>query len=711
MSNELNYNIADQDTSKETQTLIIKLWELIRNTTEKINSFQERIIDLEQKNIYFDRQRNEDNVKIHDLEHQLDNLNHELELLGGNNNYYNDIITSLESELESTAVYKTELDNLRNRYEIMELKLDSIQKTATLVPELKNEIEQKNKALKEATLQVSDLQSQNKKLNIDLFNFIEIKKDLAAKNILLFERSNEILNLKDKVSLFDSKIFLMKNIENESESLKKHIIVLNNHIEEKQSIFNSEKIELIEKISLYQDIIKNLRIELGSYETQSITLQENIKSQHIIVKELTSDKIQLNEEIELLKNSVIDNERILLQNTEDISTLEAQISIHRNLLTDRNNEIENINNSLSNLSAQLTDSINKNESLKNIIETYQSKIANQESKIAQLNSELSEKEDEIHSIKIDMEEVNNALELKNVENYNLKFEVDRLSANLNELHSKCGIFESQITFLDSDILIKNHDINQLNNELKSLKVTLENSYHLLENSYQTEIEKLNLQIADLNSEKILLTQRLSKINSKVERDFITLNEKDGRIQILENELIEFKNTLEQFDSDFNKYAEKEEEYLSEVNYLKELISKLNDQIIYKESLSENYKKLDSEIAELNLENQNLLSELNSLKARNAILESSKIENSDWNLKITELTNEITIKEITIINLRQRVTNLEELLITRYEQISILENQINDFIADKQDKAIEKRVLSEKIDKYIVLIDEELNIKS
>jgi chromosome segregation ATPase len=711
MSNELNQNIANQEQGKDTQSLIIKLWELIRNTSEKINSFQERIIELEQKNMYLDKLRNEDSKKIHDLESQVDNVNHELELLNGNKNYYDDIVNSLESELESTSVYKVELDNIRNRYELLDLKLESIQKLADEVPVLKNEIDKKNSLLIKSNAKIEELQSLNKQLNTDLFNFIEIKKDLAAKNILLYERSNEIIKLKDKISFYDSKIFQLKNIETESESLKKHIVVLNNQFDEKKLQFENEKLDLDNKITDYLDVIKNLRLELGSYETLSMTLQENIKSQHQIINELGDDKNQLTSEIARLRNIIIENDKSLIQKSEENSNYESQITILQNLLMDKDAEIKEINNSLTLTLSELNVSKNNNESLVNMIETYQSKIDNLEKKIEQYYIGFNEKDDNILSLKIDLEETNNTLELKIVENNNLKYEIETLTTKLNEVESKFIIFESQIAFLESEIALKKHEITRLTKEYENEKDSNEKSIIFSENIYKSNLEKLNEQISDLHSEKILLTQRLSKINSKVERDSKLLTEKDEQIQIIENELSDLKNNLILYDADFDQYAKREEEYISKANELKKIISSLNEQVINKNSLIDGLKHIENQADELKIENEYLSNEINALKEKCDLLESAQNVESELNSKISELVSDNTIKEVSLNNLRQRVASLEDLLKTRYEQISILEKQINEYLEEKRIKSYEKKGLSEKIDKYIELIDEELNIKS
>jgi chromosome segregation ATPase len=711
MSNELNQTIANQESGKETQNLIIKLWELIRNTSEKIISYQETIIDLEQKNMYLDMQKSEESKKNHDLIHQVDNLNRELEHLNGNKSYYDDIVNSLESELESSSVYKFELDNLRNRYDLMELKLESIQKTADLVPVLKNEIEEKNHFLNDSTMQIAELKSTIKKLNTDLFNFIEIKKDLAAKNISLYERSNEIIKLKDKISFYDSRNFQIKNIENESETLKKHIVVLNNQMEEKQSFFESEKFELFNKISDYQDIVKKLRIELGSYETQSNTLQENIKSQHQIIYELTTDKNYLSNEIERLRNIIIENESSILQKSEENGGLENQLLILQNLLMDKDSEIESNKNNLKDLLSEIHESLDRNETFSNMIEAFQSDINSLENKVEQLNTELNEKDGIIQDFKVTLEETNNTLELKIVENSNFKFEVERLTAKINEIQTEYSIFESQINFLENDISSRKYEIIRMAKEFEEDKEKSEKVFSIAEKSYKSEIEKLNLQISDLFSEKILLTQRLQKINSKVERDSKTISEKEERIQIIENEITELKNTIILYDSDFDEYAKKEDEYISKTEEFKKIIFNLNGQIINKDSLINELKNIESQVSELNLENQNLGIEINLLKEQIEILETEKVVNSEMNLKISELNDDIKIKDIDINNLREKIADIEKQLAIRNEQINILDKQINDFKSEKQKKDFDKKALSEKIDRYIVLIDEELNIKS
>ncbi|MFW5662731.1 MAG: hypothetical protein ACOCZW_03315, partial [Bacteroidota bacterium] len=87
-------------------------------------------------------------------------------------------------------------------------------------------------------------------------------------------------------------------------------------------------------------------------------------------------------------------------------------------------------------------------------------------------------------------------------------------------------------------------------------------------------------------------------------------------------------------------------------------------------------------------------EMNRLKDR-----INNLEN-----ELDNLNGQITIRDLKVNNLLTKSESLEKLLITRYEQIKILEDQINKYNSEKKENNNKKKELIEKIDSYISILD-------
>jgi chromosome segregation ATPase len=73
----------------------------------------------------------------------------------------------------------------------------------------------------------------------------------------------------------------------------------------------------------------------------------------------------------------------------------------------------------------------------------------------------------------------------------------------------------------------------------------------------------------------------------------------------------------------------------------------------------------------------------------------------------ELSNKLTISDLNLAQSRERIESLEELLKTRYEQINILESQINELLSSKNLISKNNIELVQRIDDYINYIDNQI----
>jgi uncharacterized coiled-coil DUF342 family protein len=88
------------------------------------------------------------------------------------------------------------------------------------------------------------------------------------------------------------------------------------------------------------------------------------------------------------------------------------------------------------------------------------------------------------------------------------------------------------------------------------------------------------------------------------------------------------------------------------------------------------------------------------------------KHSKLRTRVSELESELensknhnTIIKVELEKYRQKAEELAQLVRTRYEQIQILEEQLNKKISEQSDFKAERIRMAEKLDKYIEKIDE------
>jgi chromosome segregation ATPase len=159
----------------------------------------------------------------------------------------------------------------------------------------------------------------------------------------------------------------------------------------------------------------------------------------------------------------------------------------------------------------------------------------------------------------------------------------------------------------------------------------------------------------------------------LERTRTSLNEKLDVIDALTKEAETLRGEL-QSSADSNtieqsiaEYDAKIAEYEAKVEELKAVISKMSEQIIHSNTIEKRFDEL--------------------------------------NEKLNKLTNELTVKDIALTQTREQVDELEKLLKKRYEQIKILESELNEIYDKVNSNKTKFAGLTNKIDNYIMQIDE------
>lgn len=189
-----------------------------------------------------------------------------------------------------------------------------------------------------------------------------------------------------------------------------------------------------------------------------------------------------------------------------------------------------------------------------------------------------------------------------------------------------------------------------------------------------KLEETEAGISLLQKERDRLKKLNQAMSDELDLTKATLNNKLALIENLNQEIallgsdLESALTMKSIDEQSNiENKAKIAEYETKIEELKTVISKISEQIIHTNALEKRVKELDD--------------------------------------KINKLSNELTVKDVNLAQSREKNEDLEELLKKRYEQIKILELELNGLYEKTNRNKSKFADLSGKIDNYIMQIDE------
>lgn len=288
------------DVVKQKETIIKQLEEELIILTDEINELKSELIDKNDQIIILTNQ-------MSDLETQLNNQIKYLEEELSIKNNQIIILTNQISELEQKIIDKnSQLNKLINQ-----------------LNESESELIIKNNQISELTNQISELKQQlidkNNELTVAINEINQLKLELSNKNNKISEFNSKIKNL--EVTLINKNDKLNELID-KINSLELELINKNNQLiesNENNASLNQEiqkyKIELSRE---YDKKITNLEKLNEFYKSKITELREDIKQLNENIGLNLSEKQQIidqyQEEIEYLKNSCVESERIKQDN-------------------------------------------------------------------------------------------------------------------------------------------------------------------------------------------------------------------------------------------------------------------------------------------------------------------------------------------------------------------------------------------------------------
>jgi len=633
-------NLVEEKRS-EIKTALNNFWEVINLTNKALREVKEdnktqkaQIINLsEQLNSKESTltHNNNDFVKLTEINNQV---NEDKKILG-------DKIELLNKELEEKSNFQFKFENLlitnnglEENIKILQNQINelSIFKTkATETDERNEELIKQNELLSKKKMELEDYQSH--------FGFAQ--KEITRRNFDLHQKEEIIQKQKETIADLESKVYKArenekkiqeyiaqnKNYENELNSLKdekqdfdKKVITIattsDNEINELKDKLVAKENEIAEQISSLENLKQksdNFYNELISVKSLYQTKEDDYNSQ---IEKLN----QLQEELNFSKLAVqsLNKHNIeFIHNTTDtnlkISELQSNLEGHLQKVTELEMELELLNFQQNEFQSQ-------NQELNTQVLDGFTRIKELEIILDQalVLNDLFEEE------KNKTKKINKELEAQ----FNQKDEEIKLfTETIDAIKFETDIITRELRDKNAQEITKNEDLQFiLSNNYESL-----NKYLKLNEELENDIQKLNIEL--LNHKTKLIDENLTQ------NDFDQLN-----LKLIE---LEYK---------ISKKEDIIKDFMLRLTEANEEITLLN---------------FDIEISKSNLEN--------NIDNLNKVIESdNKNETTiaSYESKIIEINEQLNEKTMILEAALIRISEFEDLIMLRYEQIGILEEEIN-----------------------------------
>merc|ERR1711892_825592 len=530
---------------------------------------------------------------------------------------------------------------------------------------------------------------------------------------------------------------LCQNLDTELERLKNSQISLDEKIRcTKLDLGKSISInnKLKREVSEYKDTIENLRSSQVISEEISKNYASISEDMHNIKEENTNLKIKLsttiqmdievsnkNEEIEKLNKDIkatIAQKNDLIVERENFGISFKSLTNEKESLLEEKVELLSLNTKLSefveNLEAQNANYLTNNEDLEKNMEIQNQDLNKKSKEIDKINSEKKKFEKEnsrlLKQFNDEKDDLENVIkELENVKENLMKDKSKGVTSErelFEELQNADRENKEKIKILDSNL--KNAE-NRIKEQINLKEVYLRELEEVQEAKHEQgnvvtlleeKIKRIEREVKNLSTENDMKDENLNTLKidlhelekdrgtlsavlfenkalqencALLEKNLQTLNECQGKVSVLEHNLLKCKETIHE-QEDHISIVSKEKVQLKEesANLRSKLLDK-NKELIEKmdanRHLIENLKRdMDSQISE----NQELNTQVESLTSNNLDLQT---KNAKTNGSVTELKHRIIIKDQKEIILDEQLNTINMSLQERNEEIRIKKQEI------------------------------------
>ncbi len=541
MENEV-YHILNSDNriiAKDTQNLLIQLSELILNAGENISFYKSELHDISNRNSSLEVSLSEESRKRASMEAKVNDLKNEVENLSGNKSYYIDLVKSLEIKLEESSHYKNDFDILQQKYDKLLLLNENLNAEAIKIPKLNDEINELSKHKEDLINEKLLIESKNSKLEKSLFNFELVQKELANKNIRIYDLMNEIHLLKDRIALEESKVLLAKSQEKSLENLKLELAALyqkyNSESNDLNTKFYNQSIEMVN----LTDELNLIKIENGNIENEKLMLQANLDEMNDLNSQLNSNFEILQQNLDLkvaqyesVNLSLLELKSELEKCNNKLGILSSEDKLSKTEITISNSQIQKLQNYNNELMEEI-------ENLENKIKTLQEEKINLDIEYEKLKVQNTQDENALNKLTLQINKDESEIENLRTEIGNSKANIElEFSNRIKELETNNKIFEQAMTENLEVIQNKNKEIEILNIKIsEAINKHQANDTIIKEFTNQNTINQLsinNLQKRVIDLEELVKTRygQIQILESKIN----DLLEEKSRLVILKSEL-------------------------------------------------------------------------------------------------------------------------------------------------------------------------------
>lgn len=622
------------------------------------------------------------NTHSSDLEHAYNLLSNKLRKLGYN----------LPIGIESTQLVDrllTELISATQGYE----------KLHNTFKKQKSELEAEKKVCLPLRNENMKLVRENNDLHLEI---IKLREDFERKEIALTNSISKLDKEKQEIRfLIVQKDSHIKNIENESENLRKKLNEITEKIYGKNKKGTLNNTALIAKIQnesngFFNTIGKKQEITMprGGIDQSDFEFPTEIKK---FFKEIEANKEQWANDIKSCdeRSSKFRDEIKKLEETN--KNLIAKVEFLERQIGFREQEIKRISSSYS-----TTDNIEEIKAKYNV-EQLKAQIDKLNKQNDFLNKENHKNEDivKLHNSKCNLDEIKRTEKLINnlkKENEKLKKEVDELTNYVNDNNN------------NGDNTTNNVNSNRSNNRKDDV-----NSKLLFEENLKLKKElndlsnKLNA-VNDLSSQLTHENENLKKISSEntsyVNTDRAALIK---NLNLLKEEIKELKAQINESETKYDQTNKQNENLQSELNLIKgkELIKNSEFDESNENSNINNFYKEYSNLAN---ENKNLRKKLSDLESTNISMAKAQSAFAKENENLQKLKNSLETKTKNLEDELSKFKYLNDNITTdalkRDSQLSILETKFKSALSENANLAaiVENKnnivkELEEKSDSY------------
>lgn len=548
-------------------------------------------------------------------------------------------IDILESEnTQKDTKYEKELNERDEIINKLVYENEEINKEFIKLKNEKSEEEnkEKNDIIKRLQIEINEKNNEIKTLENEIRNKNEMFGNSEIENK---EKNDMIKNLENENKI---KFDLIKKLENENEENNDIIRNLQNEKEEKNDIIERLQNEMKEKDDTIEQLEKEIKEKGDTIEQLENAIKENKKSE----KQEKNDYIRnIGNEVKE-KNNIIKNlETEIKEKNKIIEKLEndnKKYNLCKQANEKQKNKIKELEDLVEEISKKYNDlKYEKNEKDKKEKKEHIETIKNLENEIEDINKKYNDlyfEKNEKNNENAKLREINECIqkELKNKENQ---------LENAQELNNKYKLDETKLLYTSKKMKEVEEQKKNLEKDLKlkkdkiiKLKYGSKNNKHKIIKNYETIIDEKERQIEELSKKT-----KSENLEEKIKE----MNELKEIIEKKQNEINYFKekyNELNKKNIDIENQLQNKlvliDELMKENEKLKNIEKKYKDDI---ESIEKEKEKYESENKRNTEENNKLINNY-EIKNKEVLEKFENEKNNDSLNKEKELENLIQLNE-------------------------------------------------------------------